>query len=72
MAKKETFPKIAQEARLKKVIMSDTCNVLFYDLQLAPEQYSQLERWRKNRATIRIRIDLRLFLEQVQGETFGG
>jgi len=63
MAKgKETFPKIAAEATLKKVVMCDTSNLLFHDLTFSPDQYAQLERWRKYNDKIRVT------LEQVQGD----
>lgn len=63
MAKKvETFPKIAAEATIKKVVMSDKANLVFNDLSFSPDQYAQLERWRKFNEKIRIT------LEQVEGE----
>lgn len=60
--KKPRFPKIAVEAKIKKVIMCDTANILFHDLIFSPEQYADLERWRKNGDTVR------LTLEQIQGD----
>lgn len=62
MTKNETFPKIAAEAKLKKVVMCDKANLVFEDLQFSPDQYAQLERWRKNNDTIRLTI------EQIQSE----
>ena len=63
MAKdKEAFPKIAVQATLKKVVMCDKANLVFDDLEFSPNQYAQLERWRKYKDAIRIT------LEQVQGE----
>jgi len=59
---KETFPKIAADAKLKKVVMCEKANLVFEDLQFSPDQYSQLERWRKGEDTIRIT------LEQIQGD----
>ncbi len=57
---KVTFPKIATEAKLKKIVMCDTANLVFHDLQFSPEQYATLERWRQYKDKIRIT------LEQVQ------
>jgi len=63
MAKKyDTFPKIAAEATLKKVVMADKANLVFNDLEFSPDQYAQLERWRKNNDKVRVT------LEQIQGE----
>jgi hypothetical protein len=66
MAKKEkeseTFPKIAAEAKLKKIVICDKTKLEFEDLQFSPDQYAQLERWRKNNDIIHIT------LEQVQGD----
>ena len=60
--KKQTFPKIAAVAKLKKIIIGDTANLIFHKLQFSPNQYGDLERWRKNGD------EIRLTLEQVQGE----
>lgn len=63
MAKsKPTFPKITVDAKLKKVVMCDKAGLVFDDLQFSPDQYAQLERWRKYDDPIRIT------LEQVQGD----
>ena len=61
-AKTETFPKIAAVAKLKKIVIGDTANLMFHKLQFSPNQYADLERWRKNGDEIRIT------LEQVQGK----
>jgi len=55
------FPKIAAEAKLKRVVMCERANLVFEDLSFSPDQYAQLERWRKGEDVIRIT------LEQVQG-----
>ena len=68
MAKKKeklTFPKIAAEAKLKKIVIAETTNLVFQDLAFSPDQYAQLERWRKGDDTIR------LTMEQVQGDLPG-
>ncbi len=68
MAKKEekiTFPKIAAEAKLKRIVIADSSNLVFHDLSFSPDQYAQLERWRKGNDTIR------LTMEQVQGNLPG-
>jgi len=57
----ETFPKIAAEATIKKVTMADKAGLTFDDLEFSPDQYAQLERWRKFGDRIR------LTLEQIQG-----
>jgi hypothetical protein len=61
MAKKgkdtETFPKIAAEATLKKITMADKANLAFDDLEFSPDQYAQLERWRKYGDKIRITLE---------------
>lgn len=63
MAKeKEAFPKIVVQATLKKVVMAEKANLAFDDLEFSPNQYAQLERWRKYKDSIRIT------LEQVQGD----
>ena len=56
----EVFPKIAVEATIKKVVMADKAGLAFDDLEFSPDQYAQLERWRKYEDKIR------LTLEQVQ------
>jgi len=56
-----TFPKIAAEATIKKVTMADKAGLTFDDLEFSPDQYAQLERWRKFGDKIRIT------LEQIQG-----
>ena len=60
--KKETFPKIAAEAKLKKITIAESTNLVFHDLSFSPDQYAQLERWRKNDEVIH------LTLEQTQGD----
>lgn len=57
---KQTFPKIATIAKLKKITMGDTTNLVFHDLHFEPEQCAALERWRKYGDKIAIT------LEQVQ------
>jgi len=47
-------------ATIKKVTMADKAGLAFDDLEFSPEQYAQLERWRKNSDKISIT------LEQVQ------
>lgn len=59
MAKKQkdSFPKIAAEVKIKKVVMCDKAQLAFEDLQFSPEQYAQLERWREYKDTVRITIE---------------
>lgn len=60
---KETFPKIAGEAKLKQIIVKPDCvDLRFDDLSLSPNQIGDLARWQHNGDKLRMTI------EQIQGE----
>ncbi|KPK73024.1 MAG: hypothetical protein AMJ84_03005 [Acidithiobacillales bacterium SM23_46] len=48
MGKKDSYPRITATAKIKKCVIDKCADIHFEGLELAPDQYETIARWRAN------------------------